>query len=119
MKINNLKVLINKKLHILLFSMLISFNSWGEKLVCSSISEGEVYMQTYTREGDLFVYGGQYASQWSIVYETDHYLALVTNHGNLGKDLFHYDKLSKEYKSINFGVNSLNKIYRGKCESIP
>ena len=36
MKINNLKVLINKKLHILLFSMLISFNSYGffHKTIC-------------------------------------------------------------------------------------
>ena len=108
-----------KKLLILLFSILISFNSYGETLVCSNISNGEISTSTYTREGDMFMSGGEYGSESRIAYELDYYLALVTNMGRRGTWLFHYDKLSKKFKSTIFGVNTPMTIYEGKCESIP
>ena len=108
-----------KKLLILLFSLLISFNSYSETLVCSNISNGEIHTSTYTRQGDMFISGGEYSSESRIAFELEYYLALETYMGPGGTWLFHYDKLSKEFKTTIFGVNTPMQIHEGKCESIP
>ena len=96
-----------------------SINSYGETLVCSDVRDGEVSISTYTREGDIFMGGGDYGSASRIAFEGDYYLALITNIGLEYTWLFHYNKLSKEFKSIMFNVSSDNRITEGKCESIP
>jgi len=112
-------MIISKKLIVILFSLLISFNSYSETLVCSEISNGQIYTSTYTRQGDKFISGGEYSSESRIAYELDYYLALETYMGNEGTWLFHYNKLSKDFKSTIFSVNYPMTIYEGKCESIP
>ena len=112
-------MIIYKKIIVILFSLLISFNSYSETLVCSNISNGQIYTSTYTRQGDMFMSGGEYGSETRIAYELDYYHALETYMGNEGTWLFHYNKLSKDFKSTIFSVNYPMTVYEGKCESIP
>ena len=46
-----------KKLLILLFSLLISFNSYGEKYTCAYLFDGEALPRSFERQGNYFLNG--------------------------------------------------------------
>ena len=68
-----------KKILILLSSILISFNSYGETIVCSGTLIDIPQLETFKRVGDGFNYIGS-DSSWEIdyVYETEEMLVFHT-----------------------------------------
>ena len=64
-----------KKLLVLLFSILISVNSYGETIVCSSTFMDIPQLETFKRVGNGFEYIGTYSSyEIDYVYETEEML---------------------------------------------
>ena len=85
-----------KKLLILLFSLMISFNSYSETLVCSYITtifknlDPVNTINKYTRDGNIFPRGEFAAEDFGIYYEDDNYLILDANLGYIGGTIMLY-----------------------------
>jgi len=105
-----------KKLLLLLFSILISFNSYGETLICSHKYKGELFTFKYEREGNVFKGDGN--KVLDIYYEDDEYLALDTSYKSFGVYLLHFNKITKQFRNSVFSVdNGISDT--GVCELIP
>jgi len=107
-----------KKLLLLLFPLMLSFNSYGETLVCSKLDGyGEIDTAQYVRYGDEFLLAG--SSSWSqmpIYYEDSESLVLTNNFDGEMWLLF-FDKKTKEFSEHLIGVK-LDVRWTGKCEVI-
>ena len=103
-----------EKLLLLLFSLMLSFNSYGESLVCYYIYNGDVMtnnLKTYKREGDKFM-DRQYPLD--IVIDNSEVLLLEEVFDD---HIFHFmlNKKTKEARFLDMHVDSvLSEI--GKCE---
>ena len=104
-----------KKLLLLLFSLMVSFNSFGETLVCSYLLNDEIKIIQLQRQGDFFTHSA-YSSQIPIVYEDDNYLTLGEMFTGTAQLIF-YRKESREFSQHLIGVN-LDFRDIGKCEVI-
>ena len=102
-----------KKLLLLLFSLLLSFNSYGESVVCYYIYNGVVSenLKTYKRDGDKFM-DRQYPLD--IVIDNSEVLLLeeVFDYA-----VFHFmlNKKTKEARFTSMKVDSIHSDI-GKCE---
>ena len=107
-----------KKLLILLFSLMFSFNSYGETLVCSKLDgDGEIETAQYVRYGDEFLLAG--SSSWSqmpIYYEDNESLVLTVDFDGEVWLLF-FDNKTKEFSEHLIGVK-LDVRWTGKCDVI-
>ena len=104
-----------KKLLLLLFSLLLSFNSYSETLVCSYLLNDEIKIIQLQRQGDFFI-NSAYSSQTPIVYEDDDYLVLSEIFKGTAHLIF-YRKKSNEFSQHLIGVK-LDFRDTGKCEVI-
>ena len=114
-----------KKLLPLFFSLMISFNSYSETLICTSIAT--IYKNIdprpvtfiFTRNGNIFE---RYdVTNYEIYFENDKYLILDNNIGLIGgTSMLYLDKQSKEFLFASLGVGSsfFNIVYEGKCEIV-
>ena len=101
-----------KKLLILLFSILISFNSYGETLVCSYLDDYGVLRDpvTYKRDGNKFIDRGY---PLDITIDNDKVLLLE----EVNDDSIFHVMLNKETKEVRFLMMYVNRIssQTGKC----
>ena len=106
---------------------MISFNSYSETLICSSINttfkniDPILVTFRFTRDGNIFPRGEFAYADFGIYYEDDNYLILDANFGRIGGTImFYFDKISKEFIQTNMGVRkfSSNTINKGKCEVV-
>ena len=104
-----------KKLLPLLLSLLLSFNSYSETLVCSYLLNDEIKIIQLQRQGDFFI-NSAYSSQTPIVYEDDDYLVLSEIFKGTAHLIF-YRKKSNEFSQHLIGVK-LDFRDTGKCEVI-
>ena len=117
--------LTGKKLLPLFFSLMISFNSYSETLVCSSINkifkniDPIISTFRFTRNGNIFE---RYeVTNYEIYFENDKYLILDNNIGLIGgTSMLYLDKQSKEFLFASLGVGSSfsNITYEGECEVV-
>ena len=122
-----------KKLLLLLFSLMISSNSYSETLICSSINttfkniDPILVVNRFTKNGNI--YEKEDAGIYEIYYEDDQYLILDNNLGLIGGTaMFYLDKQSKEFFSAvqGVGVIRIGKLSstlsqytaEGKCEVV-
>jgi len=104
---------------------MISFNSYSETLICSSINkifkniDPIISTFRFTRNGNIFE---RYeVTNYEIYFENDKYLILDNNIGLIGgTSMLYLDKQSKEFLFASLGVGSsfLNIIYEGECEVV-
>ena len=104
-----------KKLLLLLISLLLSFNSFGETLVCSYLLNDEIKIIQLQRQGDFFKPSTS-NSQIPIVYEDDDNLVLNEIFKGTAHLIF-YRKKSNEFSQHLIGVK-LDFRDTGKCEVI-
>ena len=118
--------LTGKKLLPLFFSLMISFNSYSETLICSSINttfkniDPILVTFRFTRNGNIFE-RDEVGSIYEIYFENDKYLILDNNIGLIGgTSMLYLDKQSKEFLFASLGVSSSfsNITYEGECEVV-
>ncbi|MDA8904937.1 hypothetical protein N9I58_00560 [Candidatus Thioglobus sp.] len=113
-----------KKLLLLLFSLTLSFNSYGETLICP----GEVEMggemreitEVFKRSGDKFIsYSDETLeyemSTYDIAYDGFSILVLQKTAG-FSQLVVSVDKFTKEFTSISLQTPTVLYITTGKCE---
>jgi hypothetical protein len=94
---------------------MLSFNSYGETLVCSYLLNDEIRTLQYKRQGDVFI-ESEYGSKNQIYYEDDDTLALHSNFKGTAYMMF-LRKESNEFSQHLIGVK-LDFRDTGKCEVI-
>ena len=105
-----------KKLLLLLFSLILSFNSYGETLVCSYLINDEIITLQLKRQGDAFI-GVEYGDKNPISNEDNEFLTLYRYISGPNSYLFIFDKESKDFSQHLVGIN-LDMRNKGKCEVI-
>ena len=105
-----------KKLLLLLFSLILSFNSYGETLVCSYLINDEIITLQLKRQGDAFI-GNEYGDKNPIIIEDNEILILYKHLSGPNSSLVIFDKESKEFSQHLVGIN-LDIRDKGKCEVI-
>ena len=126
-----------KKLLLLLFSMLVSLSSYGEKIVCSGVAEmfqGKLETSSYTRleyitEPDItepvlitksgYLFEDELQSSWDISYEDDKGLVLQRYYGD-GTNVLLTVMIDKRSKEFSWNITEPNGRmgYEGKCEFV-
>ena len=107
-----------KKLLLLLFSVIISFNSYGETLVCSYVnSSNEVESWKFIREGNFFKHVN-YDWNVDIYNEDDEYLTLIKNL-KTALNITHINKKTNKFSTTVVFDDMPSLISDlGKCEFI-
>ena len=102
-----------KKLLILLFSILISLNSYGETLVCSYLDDYGVLRDpvTYKRDGEKFL-----DRRWTLDITIDNDKVLLLE--EVFDDSIFHVMVTKQTKDVRFLMMYLDRIssQTGKCE---
>ena len=104
-----------KKLLLLLFSILISFNSYGEKYSCDYLYNGKVHPVSFERQGNYF-YKSNGVSD-AILFEDQYVIVLSDTYSNdppqTYTTLINKEKLNFVFVGLEFGNSS--EIVEGPC----
>ena len=114
-----------KKLLTLLFSLMLSFNSYGETIICSGEVENDNDILgpikfTYKRDGNNFIYvtpEGYEAFKLDIAYEDIFTIVLQIN-STFSLDAISIDKRTKDFTSIALQTPTVLYTSTGKCEFV-
>ena len=114
-----------KKLLLLLFSLMLSFNSYGETIICLGEIEASGSMTEITdvfkRDGDKFISYLDKTLDYEeytldISYESTSQLLLQWTSGTGSLAAVSIDKLTKDYTQINLPSPNILYVSSGKCE---
>jgi len=106
-----------KKLLLLLFSLLISFNSYGETIFCSGMLGEHPQLLTFKRVGNGFQSIGDTSYNMDYVYETEEYL-VVQNYYDDGVDTHRiFKKYPSQFHYVYIATDGLVE-YTGNCKFI-
>ena len=115
-----------KKLLLLLFSVLLSFSSYGETIICSGELENDNDILgpikfTYKRDGNNFISvspDGYENFKLDIKYEDIFTIVLQVNSSTFSLYAISIDKRTKDFTSISLQTPTVLYTSTGKCEFV-